>query len=119
MPSDPTCKISSWYQKYPNWLIPGSQLCRPDARELDETTIQRSAVVVDSMHALEAGELHLDSDRVVGELGHLFVRGEFLRNESTDLTVFKSVGIALQDVATAHAVYLVAETQNIGISANL
>ena len=81
---------------------------RRDARELDDVLMARATVVIDTPTALsESGDLlmpisagAIDTDQVV-ELTQI-VRGEPTRG--SDITVFKSVGVASEDLAVASAV---------------
>jgi ornithine cyclodeaminase len=83
-------------------------------RELDDETIRRCAcVVVDSIEqsmlesgelaaAVEAGAFYWEDARELG----LVVLGDFPgREEDREITLFKSHGIALEDVALAGAIY--------------
>jgi ornithine cyclodeaminase len=84
---------------------------RPDMRELDDETIRRAAaVVVETVEAAmsEAGELIQSSEAGVLELRALVeldevVRGRAPRRRAEDVTVFKSVGVAFEDLAVAGA----------------
>jgi ornithine cyclodeaminase/alanine dehydrogenase-like protein (mu-crystallin family) len=85
----------------------------PDSRELDDTTMTRGRVVVEQREAAlaEAGDLLLPLRRgVIGEAAiaaDLFevCRGSAPgRTSAADVTVFKSVGLALEDLAVAAAV---------------
>ena len=85
---------------------------RPDQRELDDTTLRRGRLVVDTAQGAfaEAGELVLGlasgalrEQDVEGELADV-VRGRVRRADDAEITVFKSVGDALQDAAVAAAV---------------
>lgn len=90
----------------------GSHL--PYASEVDAVTLRRSKVVVDQMSAClaEAGDLirpiedgSYDAGRIHGEIGAI-VEGDLPGRESAEeITFFKSVGLAAQDVAVARAVY--------------
>lgn len=104
---------------YGDWLVPGTHVNaaganRVEARELDDRVIQKSALIcTDSVEQarLEAGDLvspvqrGLLSWNQVYELGQVVagkVRGRANRD---DITVFKSLGIALEDVAVGAWVY--------------
>ena len=85
---------------------------RPTARELDTETIRRGRVVVESREVAlaEAGELAIPiaegaigPDHVVADLAEL-ARGVTVRSSDDDVTVFKSVGMAFEDLAVARAV---------------
>ncbi len=85
---------------------------RPDARELDTETIRRGRVVVETRDVglAEAGELAipiaegaLAAGDVAADLAET-VRGVPVRRSPEDLTVFKSVGMAFEDLAVARAI---------------
>jgi ornithine cyclodeaminase/alanine dehydrogenase-like protein (mu-crystallin family) len=84
---------------------------RPDSRELDDEAIRRSRVVVETREAAlaEAGDLLIPlrsglipESHIVADLREV-VHGASVRSGPQDLTVFKSVGIALEDLAVARA----------------
>ncbi|KZT66928.1 NAD(P)-binding protein [Daedalea quercina L-15889] len=121
-----------------SYVKPGAHLCligsyKPDMHEVDTALIKRAGrVVVDSRAAclVEAGELIAaglgPADLV--EIGELVeptesaddptwtAREELVREirEPGDVTIFKSVGVGVQDVAIACAVASKAERENIG-----
>jgi ornithine cyclodeaminase/alanine dehydrogenase-like protein (mu-crystallin family) len=83
----------------------------PSARELDAVTIGRAKVVVETREAAltEAGELVLaiqegvvGPDHVRADLKEM-VSGATVRTSREDVTVFKSVGLAFEDLAVARA----------------
>ena len=85
---------------------------RPETRELDTETVLRSRVVVeDRAVALEEagdllipiGEGAIDPDDIVADLAQL-VREDGVRRSPEDITVFKSVGMAFEDLVVARAV---------------
>ena len=84
---------------------------RPDMRELDDEVISRARVAVETREAAltEAGDLlipirsgRIGRDHVVADLGEV-VRGAAVRRGPRDITVFKSVGIAPEDLIVARA----------------
>jgi ornithine cyclodeaminase len=98
-----------------DWLRPSQHLdlvgaFRPDMRESDDTAIRRSRVFVDTREGAlkEAGDLVqpieggvLDPDDIAGDLFDL-TRGERAGRRFYDqITLFKSVGTALEDLAAA------------------
>ncbi|MDQ7034991.1 MAG: ornithine cyclodeaminase family protein [Anaerolineae bacterium] len=96
---------------------------RPDMQEVDEATLLRSRIVVDSYDAAweEAGELivalHNDTiseAAIHGEIGEIINGAKVGRTHNEKLTFFKSVGVAVQDAAAAAIVLKNAEAQNIG-----
>jgi ornithine cyclodeaminase len=95
----------------------------PHMQEVDEETIRRAKIVVDSLQAClaEAGDLIIALAKNVisefdihAELGQI-VNGERPGRELQDeITFFKSVGVAVQDAAAANAVLREAEAQGLG-----
>jgi ornithine cyclodeaminase/alanine dehydrogenase-like protein (mu-crystallin family) len=84
---------------------------RPETRELDTETVRRAALVVEERAAAqaEAGELALaiaegaiDAAHVRADL-HELTNGAPVRTDPRDVTVFKSVGLAFEDLAVAAA----------------
>jgi ornithine cyclodeaminase/alanine dehydrogenase-like protein (mu-crystallin family) len=91
------------------WLSPRAMVCAigaatPDRRELDDQTM-RGAVVVESREAAEkeAGDIVLAGAKVTAEIGELLNGARMDRGDRP--VVFKSVGIAIEDIAAAKLVY--------------
>jgi ornithine cyclodeaminase/alanine dehydrogenase-like protein (mu-crystallin family) len=91
------------------WLKPGAHVNavgspRPDWRELDNRAMANT-VVVDSREAAlkEAGDVILSKAKIYAEIGEIFAGVKEAPVSAT--TVFKSVGIAVEDIATAKLVY--------------
>jgi ornithine cyclodeaminase len=113
---------------FSRWVGPGAHImavgaCRPDAREMDSDLVARARLYVDSrIGALaEAGDLlmpiaegRLGSDHVVGELGEVIAGRCRGRNAAPEITVFKSLGMAVEDVAAAQLAYRRAVAQGVG-----
>lgn len=85
----------------------------PDYRELDTDTVREAKVVVDSREAVleEAGDLlipisegAITEDHIYAELGDLVLDRKEGRTKEDRLTVFKSVGLAIQDSSVANLV---------------
>ena len=79
---------------------------RPDWRELDDEVLRRARVYVDSREAAlkESGDV-IAGGTIFAELGEM-VAGTKPGRESTDeVTLFKSVGLAVEDVVAAELVY--------------
>lgn len=83
----------------------------PETRELDDETVRRARIVVETREAAfeEAGDLLLpihtgviDRSSIVADLSEL-VSGWDVRRDGEDVTVFKSVGIAFEDLVMASA----------------
>lgn len=84
----------------------------PEMRELDTEAVRRSRVVVETREAAmaEAGDLlipigegAIDRDHVIADLSEV-VRGAKVRRSDQDVTLFKSVGVAFEDLVVARAV---------------
>jgi ornithine cyclodeaminase/alanine dehydrogenase-like protein (mu-crystallin family) len=84
---------------------------RPDAREVDSATLRRARVIVESREAAlqDAGDLILpiaagewDADQIDGELSDL-VCGRLRPRRNEEITLFKTVGLASEDLVIAHA----------------
>ena len=98
-------------------LAPGAHVnavgsYRPETRELDTETVRRGRVVVETREVAlaEAGDLlipiregAIEAADVVADLAEL-VRGAKVRRSPDDVTVFKSVGMAFEDLVVARAV---------------
>lgn len=99
------------------WLAPGTHVnsvgtARPDQREIDPETFKRSAViVVDTREGVfgEAGDAIAAKDVVrpsdVHELADLVCGKAPVRKTAEEITLFKSVGTAVQDIALAAKIY--------------
>ncbi len=92
-------------------------------RELDLATLQRSRVIVtDSQEqaCVEAGDFIIPANErlfdwsKVSDLGDVVADHGPKRELASDITLYKGVGIALEDVATAAHVYSLAREQGIG-----
>jgi ornithine cyclodeaminase len=83
----------------------------PDRRELDTEAIRRAKVVVETRREAmaEAGELLIPIGEGVIDASHIradltdLARGAVVRTDPSDITVFKSVGMAFEDLVVARA----------------
>ena len=117
----------------PEWLQPGVHINavgshRPDLREIDGATLARAKVVVDSRAAImaECGDILLalkeksvGDDVIHGEIGEVLAGSKAGRRSAAEITLYKSVGIAIQDVATANLVYHKALERNAGTNVEI
>ena len=87
---------------------------RPDMREVDDEVILRATIVVDTFEGClsEAGDLlipmgegKLKRGGIHGDLGDLVTGRIKGRRSEEEITFFKSVGFAMEDVVTAHRAY--------------
>ena len=91
------------------WLRPGCHVnavgaCRPDWRELDDDAM-RNVIFVDSREAAlkESGDVILPGAKIYAELGEAFA-GK-INSRANEITIFKSLGMAVEDIAAALLVY--------------
>jgi ornithine cyclodeaminase/alanine dehydrogenase-like protein (mu-crystallin family) len=110
------------------WLKPGCHINAIGSnwarrRELDHTALQRcSLIVTDSLEQAwaEAGDLIIPANEGlfawddVHELSEVTGESGLIREASEDITLYKGLGIALEDVATAAHVYMLALQRGIG-----
>ena len=97
--------------------------CRPDQREMDTALVRDARVFVDSRAGAlaEAGDLvipiregAIDASHIAGELGDVFGRRIPGRRSDADITIFKSLGMAVEDVAAARLAFDRASERGLG-----
>jgi alanine dehydrogenase len=111
------------------WVKPGAHVisvgaCRPSHREMDPALVARARLFVDSRAAalVESGDVVLGiqegrfgADHIVAELGELLADETKARRRSdTEVTIFKSLGLAVEDVTAAQLAYGRAVEQSVG-----
>lgn len=110
------------------WVKPGAHVisvgaCRPNQREMDPALVARARLFVDSRGAalVESGDVVLGiqegrfgPDHIVAELGQL-VAGATGRRSDSEVTIFKSLGLAVEDVTAAQLAYRRAIERGIGM----
>jgi ornithine cyclodeaminase len=109
-------------------LINGVGSYTPSMQEIDEYTVcNANSIFVDSKEAVlaEAGDLLIpiekgliSKDKISGELGEVLSRNLKGRTSEDEIIIFKTVGIAIQDIITADAIYNKACTLRIGSEFN-
>ncbi len=96
----------------------------PKVRELDTRTIARSKIVCDSVEAclVEAGDLlipiaegAMEASGIYGGLAEVILGKLSGRESDAEITLFKSVGLAFQDAATALEAYQTAKAMGLGM----
>ena len=130
-----------------NWVQPGAHVmsvgaCRPNQREMDPDLVKRARLFVDSRAAalVEAGDVVLGihegrftADHIIAEIGELvassraaaatapYVESRDLvgRRSDNDVTIFKSLGLAVEDVTAADLAYRRAIERGIGMELTL
>ena len=106
------------------WLKPGAHVNAvgssvPSARELDAETMAAATVFVDRRESAlnEAGDLLLagfGEERIAAELGEVLVGSHPGRTDDDELTVFKSLGLGVEDLAAAELVVRKARAEGAG-----
>ncbi|HEY7523097.1 MAG TPA: hypothetical protein VH720_05495 [Candidatus Limnocylindrales bacterium] len=96
------------------WLEPGAHINavgapRPDWRELDDDLLGRSRIFADSRIAAEAesGDVRAAiaaGNRIEAEIGEVVSGNHPGRRDRDDITLFKSLGMAVEDIVTAEHV---------------
>jgi ornithine cyclodeaminase/alanine dehydrogenase-like protein (mu-crystallin family) len=101
---------------------------QPDKREIPSETIERCKLIVDQRQAClkEAGDIilpiqekRIDESHIYAELGEIVANDLPGRENDSEITVFKSVGNAAQDLITTAHVYKKAAQTECGIQISL
>ena len=101
------------------WIKPGACVisvgaCRPNQREMDGALVARGRLVVDSRAAAlrESGDVvqsiregRFGEDHIAAELGEVAANPKLGRTAPDQVTIFKSLGMAVEDVAAADLAY--------------
>lgn len=123
-----TCTSSDQPVVLGEWLSPGAHInavgaFRPTTRELDTAAVVRSRMYVDRLEATlsEAGDFLIpktegavNDDHIVGEIGQALTGDVGGRRSRVEITLFKSLGIAVEDLASAHYILKKAEAAGRG-----
>lgn len=102
-----------------HWVKPGAHLnvvgsCTPNNREVDSIAIKKATLFTDRYESLfkEAGDFLIPQqegivteDHVKGELGEVLTGTKPGRNNADEITLFKSLGIAAEDLYAAWHIY--------------
>jgi ornithine cyclodeaminase/alanine dehydrogenase-like protein (mu-crystallin family) len=93
------------------WLSPGAHInavgaTRPNWRELDDQLLVRAKLYVESREAArkESGDV-IAADSIFAELGEVVAGAKPGRESEKEITLYKSVGVAVEDIAAADLVY--------------
>ncbi len=112
-----------------DWLAPGTHLnaagaCFPTHRELDTEAVRRARFFTDCRDSClhESGDFRIARDEgaitdshLLGELGQVFLGKVAGRLSPDDITVYESLGIAIEDLAAAHAIHRAALATGAGV----
>jgi ornithine cyclodeaminase len=111
------------------WVKPGAHVIsigatRPTHREMDPDLVARGRLFVDSRAAaiVESGDVvmgiqegRFGADHIVAELGELLAdEAKPRRRSDTEVTIFKSLGLAVEDVTAADLAYRRAVERSVG-----
>jgi ornithine cyclodeaminase/alanine dehydrogenase-like protein (mu-crystallin family) len=116
-----------------DWIKPGAHINAvgssiPTARELDSRAVARGRLFVDRRESatneagdylIPLGEGAIGAGHILGELGEVLTGAVRGRIDPSDVTIFKSLGIAVEDLASAHHVLRGAEARGIGLVTEL
>ena len=111
------------------WVKAGAHInavgaCRAPDRELDSALVAAARLYVDRMESArkEAGDYliplqegAIPDTHIVGELGELLEGRIEGRTDNGEITLFKSLGLAIEDLAAAHYIYNQAVLQQKGV----
>lgn len=115
------------------WLKPGAHInavgaCAGNARELDAQAVCRSRVYLDQREAAlrDGGDLAillsqglLPMENIIGEAGQVLLGQVPGRQGPEEITLFESVGIAVEDLAAAQLIYEKACRQGVGVEVEI
>jgi ornithine cyclodeaminase len=115
------------------WLANGAHLnvvgaSLPTAREVDATAVRRARLYVDRRESAlnEAGDIlvplregAIDATHIVAELGEVLLDPAKGRRSKDEITLFKSLGLAIEDLAAASRVYARALERGVGTRVDL
>lgn len=111
------------------WICPGAHInavgaCTPITRELDTNAVLKAHLIVDRRESAlnEAGDFiipqkegALDDSHIRGELGEILLGQIPGRTAAEQITLFKSLGLAIEDLAAAQHIYVKMAAKNAGI----
>jgi ornithine cyclodeaminase len=111
------------------WLAPGAHVnavgaSLPTARELDSAAVQRSRLFTDRRESAlgEPGDVLIPmreglitESHIVAELGEVLIATAGGRASRDEVTLFKSLGLAIEDLVAAWHVFAKAERENVGV----
>ncbi|MFN0007256.1 MAG: ornithine cyclodeaminase family protein [Planctomycetota bacterium] len=115
------------------WLAPGTHVnavgaCLKHARELDTAAVVRSRLFVDLRESAlaESGDFlipraegAIGDDHIVGEIGEILIGACDGRRSRDEITLFKSLGIAVEDLVVAHHLDRKAREAGVGTQVDL
>ncbi len=111
-----------------DWVASGAHVnavgaYTPTTRELDSALVAKARVYADRRESLlsESGEFLIPKgegligdDHIVGEIGEVLAGRAPARTSPDEITLFKSLGIAIEDLASAHRIYEICRERDLG-----
>ena len=111
-----------------DWISPGAHVNAigthsPNSREVDSATMAAARIFVDRRESamnesgdylLAAKEGLINEDSIVAEVGEILIETKSGRRSADEITLFKSLGLAIEDVACAEYLYEKALSENRG-----
>jgi ornithine cyclodeaminase/alanine dehydrogenase-like protein (mu-crystallin family) len=98
-----------------HWLSPGAHInavgaTRPNWRELDDEALRKARIYVESRGAAlkESGDI-IAAGHIFAEIGEVVAGSKSGRKSDEEITLFKSVGVAVEDIVAADLVWRKAE----------
>ncbi len=99
----------------------------PGKQELSPEILRKAKIIVDDLeHSIQSGEINvpiaqglISKQDIYGEVGEIALRTKPGRTSQSEITVFASTGVAIQDIAIAEVVYRKAVKQGFGIKINI
>ena len=93
------------------WLAPGTHInavgaTRPNWRELDDEVLRRARIYVESREAAskESGDI-IAAGKIFAEIGEVLAGSQNGRRSNDEITLFKSLGVAVEDIVAADLVW--------------
>jgi len=94
------------------WLSPGVHInavgaTRPNWRELDDDVLRKARIYVESREPAtkESGDIIAAGKKIFAEIGEVVAGSKNGRDSEDEITLFKSVGVAIEDIVSADLVY--------------
>ncbi|HYV09407.1 MAG TPA: ornithine cyclodeaminase family protein [Pyrinomonadaceae bacterium] len=111
-----------------DWISPGAHVNAigthsPNSREIDSATMAAARIFTDRRESalnesgdylLAAKEGLVTPESISGEIGELLIGTKTGRTSATEITLFKSLGLAIEDVVSADYLYKKAQSENAG-----
>ena len=97
---------------------------KPQVREIPSETVVRAKIIVDHKESclFEAGDIIIPmkegvitKDHIIVELGEILLTNKKIRTKPDDITLYKSVGNAIQDLVLANHIFLKANKMDFGL----